>query len=299
MYREEQFPLPGCHNRLRIGDLIVRAGRQECKDGPRQFLGGLNCLGRGVDGPRTGSLPLPWAQREMIDGYQKEAPVTDGCSQRGDIVLRLPPWLRVLAEQESRGPDSTESRMRFAIEIARQNVEHRTGGPFGAAVFEAASGRVVGVGVNLVEASNCSMAHAEMIAIALAQQAVERYDLSAGGGVYELATSVEPCAMCLGAIPWSGLRRVLCGAHGADAAAIGFDEGTKPADWVGELTQTRNRGGPRRAAGRGPGGPATVCPGRRTHLQCGTELVRHLPTPKRTSVHSPCACNRPPKPRWA
>jgi tRNA(Arg) A34 adenosine deaminase TadA len=131
--------------------------------------------------------------------------------------------------------ESTESRMRFAIELARQNVERRTGGPFGAAVFEVASGRVVGVGVNLVEASNCSMAHAEMIAIALAQQTLGRYDLSAGGGVYELATSTEPCAMCLGAIPWSGLKRVICGAHGEDAAAIGFDEGAKPADWVGEL----------------------------------------------------------------
>jgi len=126
--------------------------------------------------------------------------------------------------------------MRFAIELARENVARRTGGPFGAAVFEAAGGRLVSVGVNLVEASNCSMAHAEMIAIALAQQAVGHYDLGAAG-VYELATSVEPCAMCLGAIPWSGLRRIVCGARGEDAAAIGFDEGAKPADWVGELHQ--------------------------------------------------------------
>jgi tRNA(Arg) A34 adenosine deaminase TadA len=132
-----------------------------------------------------------------------------------------------------------ESRVRFAIDLARRNVEQHTGGPFGAAVFEATSGRVVSVGVNLVEALNCSIAHAEMIAIAGAQQAVGRYNLGAGGGVYELATSTEPCAMCLGAIPWSGLRRVICAAHGADAAAIGFDEGAKPADWVGEL---RRRG---------------------------------------------------------
>lgn len=161
--------------------------------------------------------------------------MTEGGSQRGDIVLRLPQWLQAPMPQGDLALESAESRMRFAIELARQNVEHKTGGPFGAAVFEATSGRVVGVGVNLVEASNCSMAHAEMIAIALAQQAVGRYDLSAAGGVYELATSTEPCAMCLGAIPWSGLRRVICGARGEDAAAIGFDEGAKPADWVGEL----------------------------------------------------------------
>ena len=42
--------------------------------------------------------------------------------------------------------------------------------------------------------------------------------------------------MCLGAIPWSGVRRVVCGARGADACAIGFDEGAKPADWVAALT---------------------------------------------------------------
>jgi tRNA(Arg) A34 adenosine deaminase TadA len=45
--------------------------------------------------------------------------------------------------------------------------------------------------------------------------------------------------MCLGAIPWSGVRRLVCGARGDDVCAIGFDEGAKPADWVGEL---RKRG---------------------------------------------------------
>jgi len=175
----------------------------------------------------------------MTNGRQKETPVADCGSRCDEIVLRLPPWLRAIVQRENLILGSTESRMRFAIELARQNVEHRTGGPFGAAVFEAGSGRVVGVGVNLVEASNCSIAHAEMVAIAMTQQAVGRYDLGAGGGVYELATSTEPCAMCLGAIPWSGLRRVVCAAHGEDAAAIGFDEGAKPADWVGEL---RKRG---------------------------------------------------------
>ncbi len=162
----------------------------------------------------------------------------DNDPRNNEIVLRLPAWLHALAQRQTHVFKSAESRMRFAIELARQNIEQRTGGPFGAAVFEADSGRLVSVGVNLVEASNCSMAHAEMIAMALAQRAVEHYDLGAAG-VYELATSTEPCAMCLGAIPWSGVRRVLCAAHGEDAAAIGFDEGAKPADWVGELRKRR------------------------------------------------------------
>jgi tRNA(Arg) A34 adenosine deaminase TadA len=38
--------------------------------------------------------------------------------------------------------------------------------------------------------------------------------------------------MCLGAISWSGVRRVVCGGRDEDARSIGFDEGSKPADWV-------------------------------------------------------------------
>jgi tRNA(Arg) A34 adenosine deaminase TadA len=44
--------------------------------------------------------------------------------------------------------------------------------------------------------------------------------------------------MCLGALPWSGVARVVCGARDADARAVGFDEGDKPADWV-EALQAR------------------------------------------------------------
>ncbi len=172
---------------------------------------------------------------DVKDGHQKEGEqVPDNDPRYDEVVLRLPPWLDALAQRQTHVFKSAESRMRFAIELARQDIEQRTGGPFGAAVFETNSGRLVSVGVNLVEASNCSMAHAEMIAIALAQRAAGHYDLGAAGD-YELATSTEPCAMCLGAIPWSGVRRVVCAAYGEDAAAIGFDEGAKPADWAGEL----------------------------------------------------------------
>ncbi len=126
--------------------------------------------------------------------------------------------------------------MRLAIKLAQLNVEHQTGGPFGAAIFELKSGRLVAVGVNLVESSNCSIAHAEMLAIAIAQRAVGRYDLGMEeGAAYELVTSTEPCAMCLGAIPWSGVRSVVCGARDQDARRIGFDEGSKPDHWVESL----------------------------------------------------------------
>jgi len=59
------------------------------------------------------------------------------------------------------------------------------------------------------------------------------YDLSSEETPsYELVTSTAPCAMCLGAIPWSGVRRVICGARDEDVRSIGFDEGTKPQNWV-------------------------------------------------------------------
>ncbi len=146
----------------------------------------------------------------------------------------LPGWLERIAAKDTKIA-APEGRMQFVIGLARDNVAHRTGGPFGAAVFDPA-GNLVSAGVNLVETSNCSILHAEMVAIALAQKSLGRYDLSDGGRLlYELVSSTEPCAMCFGAIPWSGIRMLVCGARDSDARAIGFDEGPKMADWVEEL----------------------------------------------------------------
>lgn len=41
--------------------------------------------------------------------------------------------------------------------------------------------------------------------------------------------------MCFGAIPWSGVSQLICGARDEDARAIGFDEGPKLTDWVSAL----------------------------------------------------------------
>ncbi len=121
--------------------------------------------------------------------------------------------------------------MRLAISLARENVERQTGGPFGAAVFDE-KGRLVAPGVNVVLTSNCSILHAEMVAIALAQKKLGRYDIGdEGRSHYTLVASTEPCAMCFGAIPWSGVTRLVCGARDEDARRIGFDEGPKLPDW--------------------------------------------------------------------
>jgi tRNA(Arg) A34 adenosine deaminase TadA len=97
---------------------------------------------------------------------------------------------------------------------------------------------LVAPGVNLVATTNLSAAHAEMVAIMISQQVVGHFDLGGEGlPPYELVASTEPCAMCFGAIPWSGVRRLVCGAREEDARDIGFDEGSKVSDWVAALEQ--------------------------------------------------------------
>jgi tRNA(Arg) A34 adenosine deaminase TadA len=155
-----------------------------------------------------------------------------------DVTVRLPNWVAgLLAGREEVYP-SVEDRMRLAVELSRLNHRHGTGGPFGAALFESASGRLLAPGVNLVTSLNCSVLHAEVVAIMVAQRSVGDFDL--GGGEhppYELVASTEPCAMCLGAIPWSGVRRLICGARAEDAEEIGFDEGMKPEGWTASLEE--------------------------------------------------------------
>lgn len=116
--------------------------------------------------------------------------------------------------------------MRLAIAVSRQNVERATGGPFGAAVFEADSGRLVSIGMNsVVRLNNCTL-HGEIVAFMMAQQRVGSYTLHAPNlPRHELFTSCEPCAMCLGAALWSGVRRVVSGAARDDASKLDFEEG--------------------------------------------------------------------------
>jgi tRNA(Arg) A34 adenosine deaminase TadA len=146
--------------------------------------------------------------------------------------LSLPDWVQpYVASLPERIPEASE-RMQVAIALARHNLDNGTGGPFGAAIFEQNSGRLAAVGMNLVVSEHCSLAHAEMVAITMAQSALKTYDLGrAPGAPYELVSSTEPCAMCMGAIPWSGVQSLVCGANDADARAVGFDEGEKPSDW--------------------------------------------------------------------
>lgn len=142
-----------------------------------------------------------------------------------DVHIDYPAWVdETIAWDACYRTD--EERMRLAIAVSHENVERDTGGPFGAAIFESESGRLVAVGMNsVVRLNNCTL-HGEMVAFMMAQRRLGSFTLNAPHlPAHELVTSCEPCAMCLGATLWSGVRRVVYGAGREDAARLHFDEG--------------------------------------------------------------------------
>jgi tRNA(Arg) A34 adenosine deaminase TadA len=141
------------------------------------------------------------------------------------VHIEYPDWIDDVVDW-NRTYGSDDDKMRLAIVLSRENIERGTGGPFGAAIFERDTGRLVSVGVNsVIRYNNCTL-HGEMVAFMMAQQAVKSYTLFAPHlPVHELFTSCEPCAMCLGATLWSGVRRVVYAAAREDASLLNFDEG--------------------------------------------------------------------------
>ncbi len=154
---------------------------------------------------------------------------------RPAINISLPEWCDPLLNQ-TKPLNTVEERMRLALRVASENIQNG-GGPFGAAVFDQ-SGQLISIGMNLVTPTNCSVLHAEIVALIQAEQALHSYDLSSDGKRrLQLVTTCEPCSMCLGATIWSGVSSIAWGARDEDARSIGFDEGPKPADPIKELSQ--------------------------------------------------------------
>jgi tRNA(Arg) A34 adenosine deaminase TadA len=141
------------------------------------------------------------------------------------VSLEYPAWVRDVVDW-SRPLVTDEEGMRLAVRLARENVERGTGGPFGAIVIERDSGKLVGVGMNSVVRLHNSTLHGEMVAFMMAQQRLKSYTLAAPGmPAHALITSCEPCAMCLGAALWSGVKRIVIGAPREDATRLSFEEG--------------------------------------------------------------------------
>ena len=108
--------------------------------------------------------------------------------------------------------------MARAIDLALENVRSGRGGPFAALVVK--DDRIIATGVNLVTSANDPTAHAEVVAIRAACQALKSFQLTG----CDLYTTCEPCPMCLGAIYWARPRQVFFAAVAADAAEAGFDD---------------------------------------------------------------------------
>jgi tRNA(Arg) A34 adenosine deaminase TadA len=134
----------------------------------------------------------------------------------------LPGWVADFVDW-SRPLADDEERMGLAIELSAHNVAAGTGGPFGAIVVDAGDGRLLGVGVNRVVPLGNSLLHAEAVAVMGAERRIGSFSLADRSR--ELHASCAPCAMCLGAIHWSGVTRLVCGATREDAESLGFDEG--------------------------------------------------------------------------
>lgn len=147
------------------------------------------------------------------------------------VVLSVPVWIDEVVRGFRGALETDDERMALTIALSRHNIE-RGGGPFGATVF--LGSELVAAGVNLVLGSGLTIAHAEIVAMMRAQRALLDSPRTAGGR-YTLIASTEPCCQCFGALVWSGIEHLTCGANTADAEAIGFDEGPKPPAWVDAL----------------------------------------------------------------
>jgi tRNA(Arg) A34 adenosine deaminase TadA len=107
--------------------------------------------------------------------------------------------------------------LRKAIELAINGID-KGGGPFGAVITK--KGRIIAEACNKVVLSGDPTAHAEILAIRQAAQVSGIHDLS-GCTLY---SSCEPCPMCLGAIYWAGIKKVVYSADRMSAASAGFND---------------------------------------------------------------------------
>jgi guanine deaminase len=107
--------------------------------------------------------------------------------------------------------------LKRAIEIAAEGIKNG-GGPFGAVISK--QGRIIAESNNKVVLNNDPTAHAEILTIREASAVLKTHDLSS----CVLYASCEPCPMCLGAIYWSGIKKVVYASDRRDASSAGFDD---------------------------------------------------------------------------
>jgi len=115
------------------------------------------------------------------------------------------------------GPPDT-GFLREALRLAAENSASGVNGPFGAVVVR--EGAVVGRGWNRVVEDADPTAHAEILAIRDAARELGTHVLAD----CVLYASCQPCPMCMAAVYWARIGRVIYAAGAEDAAQAGFDD---------------------------------------------------------------------------
>ncbi len=109
--------------------------------------------------------------------------------------------------------DFLQQSIDLAIHSAKNN-----GGPFGAVVVK--DNKIIGTGHNQVTENCDPSAHAEIMAIRDACKNLNDYQLTD----CTIYASCEPCPMCMSAIYWARIPKLVFAATAADAAKAGFDD---------------------------------------------------------------------------
>ena len=105
--------------------------------------------------------------------------------------------------------------MRIALELAQAAADAGEA-PIGAVVIDPATGQVVAQAHNAPIARHDPTAHAEILALRQAAEAVGNYRLTG----LTLVVSLEPCAMCAGAISHARIGRLVFGASDPKGGAV-------------------------------------------------------------------------------
>lgn len=175
------------------------------------------------------------ANQKRTDDVCKEKGTKSRVRHCTEVTITLPEWAREETSYYEKEYNSDNEKMALAIHLSARNVEEGTGGPFGSAIFY--ENKLISIGMNRVVNLNNATLHGETVAIQMAQKQCHSFSFQLvrnfpGGEEkksdsdgFELFTSCEPCAMCLGATLWSGVTRLVCAATKDDAMRIGFDEG--------------------------------------------------------------------------
>ncbi|MEA9985706.1 MULTISPECIES: nucleoside deaminase [Subtercola] len=153
---------------------------------------------------------------------------------RTRLSLELPAWLVTELPAMPTQLGTAGERMALVNALADRNYREGNGGPFAALVADRATGEIISVGVNVVLQSGIASAHAEVMALSLAQVETGSWDLGADRDrELELVVNWRPCVMCYGSAMWSGIRHLVVAGSGPELERLtGFDEGPMRDDWA-------------------------------------------------------------------